>query len=632
MPDYAGYAAAVTIRDVVFNDVLLSVYRGGQIGHSLAKSFAETPPYGGVSFFYQSPQVIFSNTDHDHAILRLNGWGTIRVRFDSLPAPYELRSVRWQADLLITARAELRGPIVYLILDKMLFGLANWEFDVLSGTPFSPVAEAYLLGDLFKSQLETWLRDAIGSHDFPIFDFSSLGPFSGNAISDPKLKAVNGAMMLGFDIQTDSFATSGDSNQLHDFAGDNQIAVVINPSAVKPLMPNADQQVRDEIQQYDATLEGSLSITCEEGQFRISGRASKTGGAANFSLAAVPRMTYGRPGAYFPRRKNSMLVKARHWGALSFAVADTSVDIDRSDWFVLAEVVGGLLVGAAFAGVVPPLTFSLGVLPLFAEGFIDQIAQNITRGIKSADLNRNGPTPRVRRIGDPPTRLKVEQFEIHVTGVLIGISERLEAPPAALSGLRSIPHNFVGRSVRYEVRLPFEARVEDPSLHVRWTVIDLDSGNILLNEDAAAVNRLSFEFVPVSLGPQVSRFAVVCRVYRALGPFMTELLNQTIRLEVGPPLAPGAFVRWRYDVKNPQIRLDPASEKYSYLGDWVVRRWSKFHRTDKPCRNANHRSRYSYSEEVIDDVPFPISDINGNRYRLCDYCFFGGPGSTISSL
>jgi hypothetical protein len=64
----------------------------------------------------------------------------------------------------------------------------------------------------------------------------------------------------------------------------------------------------------------------------------------------------------------------------------------------------------------------------------------------------------------------------------------------------------------------------------------------------------------------------------------------------------------------------------------VVRRWSKFHRTDKPCTKAQHRSRYTYSSEVLGDLPFPIFDMNGNRYRLCDYCFFGGPASKISHL
>ncbi|HEY7249125.1 MAG TPA: hypothetical protein VIG37_01410 [Methylomirabilota bacterium] len=233
---------------------------------------------------------------------------------------------------------------------------------------------------------------------------------------------------------------------------------------------------------------------------------------------------------------------------------------------------------------------------------------------------------------DPPTRFAIERFEIHTSGIFMGISSRLEAPPPELRGLRSIPRNFAGRNLRYEVRLPFEALPADPFLRIRWTVVDLDSGGVLLTDDGVAANRQRLVFAPAAVGPQVNRFAVGCRVYRALGPFATELLNETIRLQLGAPLAPGAFVRWRYDVKNPQIALDDVTDQYAYRGDLVVRRWSKFHRADKPCQNAQHRSRYVYSDEVRHDLPFPIEDMDGNRYRLCDYCFFGGPGSTVSSL
>jgi hypothetical protein len=343
-----------------------------------------------------------------------------------------------------------------------------------------------------------------------------------------------------------------------------------------------------------------------------------TGGAANFSLAAVPRMTYGRPGAFIPLPKHTMVVKGRSWLALSFVPAESQVDIDRSDWVVLVETIGGVA--------------TLGFLLFATEAFISQIVRNITGGIASSDLNTAGVTPRVRRFGNPPTRFKIEQFEIKTSGVFIGISSRLEAPDGKLGGIRSIPRNFMGRNVRYEVRLPFEALESDPFLRIRWTVVDLDSGSVLLNADDVARGRRRFEFNPAALGAQVSRFAVTCRVFRVLGPFTTELLNETIRLEIGPHLPAGAFVRWRYDVKNPQIKYDQAAEHWSYTGDRVVQRWSKFHRADKPCKNATHRSRYTYSDEVLDDLPFPIVDMDGNRYRLCDYCFFGGPASTIAKL
>ena len=37
-------------------------------------------------------------------------------------------------------------------------------------------------------------------------------------------------------------------------------------------------------------------------------------------------------------------------------------------------------------------------------------------------------------------------------------------------------------------------------------------------------------------------------------------------------------------------------------------------------------TRFIYSDEVLDDLPFPINHIAGNRYRLCDYCFLRRAG------
>ncbi|HZR06815.1 MAG TPA: hypothetical protein VFA61_13395 [Candidatus Udaeobacter sp.] len=618
MSDHAGYAAAITIRDRVFNDAVLSAWHSGQIRHSFFKTIQENPaPTASVSFFFQSPQARFVPFDRVDGIFRITGWGTISLRVNPFPFPAESRNVQWQADLLITPTANSARSIVFLSAQKANYRLIGWQFDVLSGTPFSSAAEAYLNGNDFKGQLQTWLQDAIGDLLFPIVDFSFLGPFSGISFTTIDLQCVENAMIIGFNIDMGGFTTNGDKTALHDFARDNDVAVIVNPDAIKAMMPSANQMVQDQIDQYGATLE-RLDITCEEGRFRVSGRASMTGGAANFSLAALPRMTYGRPGAYIPMYKKTMIVKGRSWLALSFVAAEVSVDIDRSDWVILTETVGGVL--------------TLGFLPFAVEAFLSEVVRNITGGIQSADLNTDGVTPRVRRFGDPPTRFKIEQFEIHTSGVFIGISSRLEAPGANLSGIRSIPRNFTGRGVRYEVQLPFEALESDPFLHVRWTVVDRDSGSVLLDQDGPAQNRRRLEFTPGALGSQVNRFAVVCRVFRVLGPFTTELLNETIHLEVGSFLPQGAFVRWHYYVKNPQIKYDGAAEQWLYTGDQVVERWSKFHRTDKPCKNANHRSRFIYFDEVLDDLPFPINDIAGNRYRLCDYCFFDGPASTIAKL
>ena len=615
MPPYAGYAAAVTVRHRVLDEAVLSAYASGGVRHTLIRTFQQLPaPRGSVNLFLQPPRVILSLTDPEHAILRISGWGTIGLLIDPL-SPSESRSLQWQADIRITPKADSLGTIAWLSAKKSDFLLSGWQFDVLSGAGYSAAAMGYLTGDTFKSQMEAWLRDTIGDLSVPIIDFSFLGPFSGSSFTRIAVRAVTDSLIFGFDMDDGSFATVGAPALLEDFAGEGDVAVVVNRDAIQPMMSSTQQLVQDAVEKHDVTLDSPVSITCEEGRFRVAARATKhlgpVGlGSADFSAAVVPRMTYSRPGAFIPLTKTTMVVKSRSWAALSFVVVDPQVDIDRG-WPLL-----------------------LGDIPLaiVIEPYLSELARRITGQVPAGDLNPSGPPPRVRRIGNPPIRLKIEQFEIHSMGVFIGITARREAPPPELSGLISVPRNFANRHVRYAVRLPFGVLPDDPFLRIRWTVVDLDSGSVLLTDDAAALNRLTVEFSPALLGPAVDRFAVGCRVYRALGPFVSDLVNETIRLEVGPPLQSGAFVRWRYDVKNPVIGLDPATDKYSYRGDRVVRRWSKFHRTDKPCNNAQRRSRYTYSDETLDELPFPIKDMNGNRHRLCDYCFFDGPASSIASL
>ena len=129
MSDFAGYAAAITIRDHVFNDGFLSAYHAGQVSHSLSQNFGQLPgPRGGVNFFLQSPQVILSGNDHDHGIVRLTGWGTIGLQLN-FPLPTESRSVQWQADLLITPQVQLLGSIALLSADKTDDHLVEWQFE-----------------------------------------------------------------------------------------------------------------------------------------------------------------------------------------------------------------------------------------------------------------------------------------------------------------------------------------------------------------------------------------------------------------------------------------------------------------------------------------------------------------------
>ena len=257
MSDYAGYAAAVTIHTNVFDDQFLSAWHNNQIAHWARGGFGQIPgTTGGVSLFFQPPQVICSDSNEIQAILRLSGWGTISLRLIS-PGLFQTRSVQWQADVLITPTAAPVGSVVLLTAKATAYRLIAWQFDVLSGTAFSAAAQTFLNGDTFKADLLTVLQNALGDIAVPIMNFSALGPFSTSSFTNVALKVAGTGVLLGLDMNTGTFETNGDFTQLKDFAGANDIAVVVNPDAILPLMPKLRQQVEAQIPK-DSTL-NSLS-------------------------------------------------------------------------------------------------------------------------------------------------------------------------------------------------------------------------------------------------------------------------------------------------------------------------------------------------------------------------------------
>lgn len=110
-----------------------------------------------------------------------------------------------------------------------------------------------------------------------------------------------------------------------------------------------------------------------------------------------------------------------------------------------------------------------------------------------------------------------------------------------------------------------------------------------------------------------------------MGTQITPLLSEGVRLDTSSALLPGSLTRWRYQVKNPQVKFSDADQEWKYLGDSTIQRWSALHRLDKPCKNAKKQSRYG-TEELLPDFPYPLTAIDDRRQGLCAYCFFGGPG------
>jgi hypothetical protein len=622
MPDDAGFAAALTIREGTLSDALLLAYANDDFPRGIDAPLIEGPPDAKLTVFF-GPPALTCRAD-DTLAIDLDLWGWLSVTVSAAPL---VRLVRGHLEVRIRPVVAVADGKVKLNPAAEDVTVPGWDFTVLFGPGFPPDVDAYLHGGLFRNRLQATIRAAIdaGAITWPDIDLAVIGPLAGAVDMSAAARARAGALMIGLDVigydtGSEVLTITGDPNALVDFARGYDMAAVTNAAAVPIVLQQAQDAVRAEVAKSGATLQGELEITPQNGRFRIAGTASKSTGSATFSFALVPELFASRPGGAVNYIDKPFVIHPRTWPALSFSTADVHVNVDPSPWVIVLAAVGTAL--------------NLGI-PLIVVDMIRSTAAHLQTSIAGQDPSK--PVARVQRF--PPAkpdgaavRIELAAYEITTDGIYTGVTIRPEPPPAALIGPTSIPADLRTSTLRYRIRLPLGLRPDDPLLRIRWTVVDLASGTVLRSDDAAAAGRQTFAFVPATVGPGLSRLGVDCRVYRTLGPDTTDFVNEGIRLDIRGALPQGAYVRWRYEVKNPQVLFDDPTRAWAYRGDEIVKRHSNLHSTEFPCANAQRISRYAGEIERLDALPFAVGDIELHRSELCDYCFYGGPAGLQPAL
>lgn len=622
MSDDAGFAVAITVRQNLLNNAILIAYASDTFPHTLSHDLPDGPPDASIDFFLGPPQIT-CKSDNTMTIA-VDMWGSMSVTLNSA---VQTGDVAAHLTIRIQPSFEVRGNTLVLGFDDINQDVVatEWDYTVI-GAGFTPDADSYLRSDVFRARLQHAIQLAILLQQvkLPNIDISFLGDGILNAVKGMMAysRVVDGALLLGLDIDVDAvtghITTTGDVNQLVDFARGNDVAAVTNAVAVPVLLQQVQSEVSDQVAQAGASLD-KLQITAQNGRFHVEGKASNSQGTANFSFNITPSMYAWKPGAFFQFVPRYVKVNPRSWPALGFTTTDVQTDVDTSPWLTIISVI---------LAVINP------IIPVIVFTMASDTAYHLNGDITSA--NTGTPLPRVQHLkpstpGGPRVRVEIADYEITTDGTYIGITARPQALPGALIGLTSIPSDFSAEPLGYTVRLPLGIVTDDPALRIRWTVND-SSGNILLTDDGKAAGREQFTLSPAVVAPGSSPLGIGVRVYRALGAQLTDFLNDSITLNIRGPLPRGAYVRWYYDVKNPQVTFDDKNQSWAYKGELRVKRHSNLHRTDQPCKNAQKRSRYEYQTDILDSLPFPLADIALHRSELCDYCFFGGPGGVRPAL
>jgi hypothetical protein len=614
MPDHAGFAAAVTVREHVLSVALLAAYANGSFNKGLEAPLLGEGPMVVADLFLGQPEINCEGASN-LLVVTLAAWGPLHVTLDGVEHVAQIAG-----ELELTIRPVFGAGSNLLQLEPTADDVAvrRWTASVTSpGMPAAVVS--YVVGDQFRDRLQETIRTAVALRQitFPSIDVSFFGPLAGMATS-VGARVRNGVLLLGLNVEDDDVSIVGDAGALVDFARSNDVAGVVNAAATELLLDEVHTRMVTDVEDEGAELD-RFSVDPAAGYFQVSGAASKSSGTVNFSFQVVPSMFHTRPGALFPHYPKDVRVKSRTWAALGFRIEGVDTDVDRAWWVVVLEIFGGIL--------------TLGVATLYIEGMVSAAGENFSGRVETA--SPGAPAARVRRTippaGGVAVRIGVDQFEITTDGTYVGISIRATLTPAALLGPTSVPSTYSGDVLRYLMRLPSGVSETDPALHIHWTLEDRTHDVVLIDQDGSAAGRLRFHFSPAMF--TATDFRIVARLYRQLGPNVTELGTESVNLHMRGPLPPGAYTRWRsIGVRNPQVTVDEATDTWTFHGDSEVRRWSEWHRTDAPCLAVNAPAKTRYEEETADRLPFSLRLLENHRGGLCPYCFFGGPAGVNAAL
>jgi hypothetical protein len=638
MPDHAGFAAAIALKERVISEALFLAYSSDGFSRNLLVPLGGDGPQVALIAFLQPPTVTCDGS-RDALVVGLDFAGTLAFS----------GSTGSEAQPVV-AHADVAVPPVLTLMDGQLalspahtdVKVVSWTFTVVGGTGFKPDTDAYLHSPLMLDRLSATVQFAldIGLIPLPSIDVTSLGPIV-DAAAPPGTKAevpahvVDGALTAGLNVhnfvppfqppdELSVVTLEGDPLALDDFTRDYDLAVVTNPAALPVLLASVETQI---VQGFEgqATLE-TLTLTAGDGTFDVAGSASSSQGSATFSFEILPHMDAVRPGEAINFIEKPFVIRAQPYAGLWFSTDDPQFDpsVDLSFWDIAL---------AGFLTVVTGGLFLVGLV-LFIGAMEDEDENAYLASVQGA--SSGAPISRVRRLSshslaDVTIRIGIEEYSITPDGPFMGITIQSKPLPAALRGPTSIQAGLLGEKLTYSMRLPVGVVEDDPSLHIQWTVIDPGTGHVQIDQDTVAKGHTTFVITPGPLGADQGQCVVGCRVYRTSGTQTTEIFNELIKLAVTPAPPGPAYVSWDYDVKRPWVQLDPTTSTWRYQ-ETIAHRHSKIHRLVGGCANSTKVSRYEYRYTEMNALPFPVADIDAHRVQLCDYCFYGGPAGFRSTI
>lgn len=620
MEPHAGYAAVVAVGQRTMQDFLRVLFAANKVPRTFNLSGALPASAGMASvsarLVLDVPRLTLAAANGGNLVLDVRAWGPVTISFPN--APQFQQQVLFTATVLVAPSLSIAGNNLNIGLNAPSAALQSFNVSALGGSSsVQQLIQTILSNNNAFQVVQNAVRQqlAIQPAALPLDFLGGLLPAPQKTVT---ARVLDEALVLGIDVGwvnpspipgtglvlvyvVTPVASQGNPDALSDFRQSRDFAYWIHPDQLPMMFLQIYLEARSIIEQQGATLD-RLIVRPREGALRVRGKASRAEGSVTFGFDALPDLTANR----FPWLE-----------VLRFHTANVSVDVDVAGWLQFAQVLAGI--------------FTVGAAALGIDRLIDALRSGITRtlGSQGATLAQRNQEITLPNTTKPPIGFRVERYEVHRAGLFSALSVTPRIPKARITGVhRSIP--AAGGSVLqllFSVTLPPDVSKTDPQLRVRWSVRPKDTNRpIHVANGPAETNSTLRAEIPLPADQEAAELSLSCHVYRSFGPAIESLHFGSVALTLDDPLdSRHPFVRWRHTVPVPFVQVE-ADGSTTKLGEPLVERFSKIHRTDLPGRCLFAHQYSSLAEpEYLDDLPFPRSDLVRLRARVCDYCFFGGP-------
>lgn len=422
--DHAGFAAAITIRIDLFNDLLRAAFAGGAFPHRyetdrVVEAFLQFK--AAVTVGQPTVQCDPASQTLD---LQLRSWGDVRIGGDAEDPQRPLLNasrMRLVPHLDFSTTGGPRG-LRFKVIDP------TSTFTILDGLePFPPAEQLRLVENGPKIAADV-VGNAIGSislarltESFPATEVG-LDPTTTGVV-----RVFDDALVIGLDRR----GSAGDPSALRPFGAD-ALCIALSPGEIEAAFAGISQSLQAQLTASgndDLTFE-SLRIEPLDGALRARALLRAEHGTLDLFATLSPKLA-NQPGR-----------------VLVFDVSDVDFDVD-----------GDVTVASVLDAIVSVFTESGDNFPDFEAVLKEGFAANPTPAESTFLIDGTG---------HPKLTARLESIIVDPSGMNTSTSLSVDLPNAArITGPVTA---VMGRRVSYFLNLPIQHVGDDPRLDIVWSI------------------------------------------------------------------------------------------------------------------------------------------------------------------